>query len=87
MKKVRNRWLFIAFFVAVIILSSIGQVFALTKEVPNTQVRRIVVFDNSLTDEGHKERIIEQSGAKKLKNLHLINAAVVSVGPNEEKSL
>ncbi|SFR18264.1 hypothetical protein SAMN05660706_1552 [Desulfoscipio geothermicus DSM 3669] len=57
MNRVRNRWLLISFFAAVTIFSSIGQVFALTKEVPNTQVRRIVVFDSSLTDEGLKKRL------------------------------
>lgn len=43
MKKVKYRWFSIAFLTAMMMFSSVGQVFALTKEVPNTQLRRIVV--------------------------------------------
>ncbi len=87
MTKVKYRCFLIAFLTAVMMFSSIGQTFALTEEVPDTQLRKIVVFDSSLTDEGHKDRIIEKVGAKKIKDLRLINAAVVSAGSVEEKLL
>lgn len=84
MKNQKRRWTVIALITAIMMFSSLGQVFALTGSGIDTQKRKIVVFDNSLTDGNQIEAIIKKAGAQKIKNLPLINAAVVSVDSNGE---
>lgn len=53
----------------------------------NLPNRKIVVFQNWLTNQNQKELILEQAGVTKIKHLPLINAAVVLAGPAGEKAL
>lgn len=53
---------------------------------PNTASRKIVVFQNWVNDAAYDE-ILQRTGAVKIKNLRLVNAAVVLAGPASEKAL
>ena len=64
-----------------------GSAFASAPDNPNAAARKIVVFQDWLVNEAAKDRIIEHTGAIKIKHLPLINAAVVLAAPASEKAL
>lgn len=54
---------------------------------PNAAARKIVVFQDWVVNEAAQDRIIDHTGAVKIKNLPLINAAVVLAAPASERAL
>jgi subtilisin family serine protease len=84
-EKVKKSWVLIVLTVALVVLLC-GQSFAAPEKVPGQARRMIVVFKNWVNEPAY-DQVLQRTGAVKVKNLRLINAAVVLAGPASERAL
>lgn len=81
----KKSWV-VALLAAILVLLLCGQSFAAPEKSPGQAGRMIVVF-KSWVNEPDYDEILQRTGAVKIKNLRLTNAAVVLAGPASEKAL
>jgi len=90
-EKVQKRnigWLTVSLLILALVFSMTDMVFASSSgDHPNSPTRKMVVFQNQLVDQVEKDQILKQAGVSKVKDLPLINAAVVLTDPGGEKAL
>ena len=88
MRKRQIGWLTVSLLILILVFSMTGMAFVSNSgDNPNSPARKIVVFQNWLVDQAQKNQILKQAGVSKVKDLPLINAAVVLTGPDGEKAL
>ncbi len=88
MRKRQIGWLTVSLLILILVFSMTGMAFASNSgDHPNSPTRKIVVFQNWSVDQVKKNQILKQAGVSKVKDLPLINAAVVLTGPDGEKAL
>lgn len=88
MRKKRAELIFSLLLISILVIGMAGQALASKpdRSNPNTASRKIVVFQNWVNEAAYDE-ILQRTGAVKIKNLRLVNAAVVLAGPASEKAL
>lgn len=88
MKKRRLKWLLVGLLILALVFGTAIAAFASNASGNSkSPERKIVVFQDWLIEQLAKDKVLRHAGISKVKDLPLINAAVVLVDPDKEKAL